>query len=322
MSARDFGAHLRLLEPLEHRRHAAGLHPLRQEVLQRVGACGIGIGVAVDVEAARLRIRDHLERGPGLAPVVGARALEVHDLHMHAAGFGHVDRLLHRVEHVIGLVAQVGEVGGVVRLQHAAERVHLGGPGVGARRGEQPGGQPERTRAQALFEQIDHLPELGRGGLAVAHAHGHQAQRVVADQHAGVHRGVGERVEILRKRQLAERRPRRRRAEIILQQFDLAGQAGRDREAAMADDLGGHPLAHLAFGLGIDRQREVRMGLDVDEARRHGEPRCVDGLAGGLFDAPADRGDTAVADGDVARRAGRSAAVINQPAADQDVVHA
>ena len=45
-------------------------------------------------------------------------------------------------------------------------------------------------------------------------------------------------------------------------------------------------------------------------------------LPAGSFDARADRGDAAVPDGDVARRAGRSAAVINQPAADQDVVHA
>ena len=46
----------------------------------------------------------------------------------------------------------------------------------------------------------------------------------------------------------------------------------------MADDLGGDALAHLALGLGIDRQREVGMGLDVDEARRDGEAGGVDGF--------------------------------------------
>ena len=46
----------------------------------------------------------------------------------------------------------------------------------------------------------------------------------------------------------------------------------------MADDLGGDALAHLALGLGIDRQREVGMGLDVDEAGRDGEAGGVDGL--------------------------------------------
>ena len=87
--ARDVGAdaraRLRLPQPLEHRRHAAGLHPLRQQVLQRIGAGGVGVGVAIDVEAARPGVGDHLQRGRGLAPVVDAGALEVHDLDMDAA---------------------------------------------------------------------------------------------------------------------------------------------------------------------------------------------------------------------------------------------
>ena len=91
----DVCARLGELQPLEHRRHAAGLHPLRQQVLQRVGAGGIGIGVAIDVEAARLGVGDHLERLARLAPVVGARAFEMHDLDMDAARVRDVDRLLH-----------------------------------------------------------------------------------------------------------------------------------------------------------------------------------------------------------------------------------
>ena len=47
----------------------------------------------------------------------------------------------------------------------------------------------------------------------------------------------------------------------------------------MADDLGGDALADLAFGFRIDRQREIGMGLDVDEAGRDREPCGVDGLA-------------------------------------------
>ena len=80
-------------------------------------------------------------------------------------------------------------------------------------------------------------------------------------------------IEVLGKARLAKRQPRRARAQIVLQQFDLAGQRRRDREAAMADDLRGDALAHLAFGLRIDRQREIGMRLDVDEARRDGEAR-------------------------------------------------
>ena len=141
-----------------------------------------------------------------------------------------------------------------------------------------PGRKPERAGVEAFFEQRDHAAQLVRRRRARFHAHHHQAQRVVPDQHAGVDGGRRKGVEIVGKRRLAERQPWRARAEIIAQQFDLAGKARRDREAAMADDLGGDALAHLALGLGIDRQREVGMGLDVDEARRHREAGGVDDL--------------------------------------------
>ena len=191
MSARIFSRVSGELQSLEHRRHAAGLHPLRQQVLQRVGAGGIGVGVAIDVEAARLGGGDHLQRLPRLAPVVGARAFEMHDLDMDAASFRDVDRLLQRLDHLAGLVAQMGEVAGVVALQHMAERRHLVRPGIGAGRREQPRRHAERAGAQALLQQRDHRVELGLGRRAVRHAHHHQAERVVADQHAGVDGGRG-----------------------------------------------------------------------------------------------------------------------------------
>ncbi len=88
----------------------------------------------------------------------------------------------------------------------------------------------------------------------------------------------------------------------------------------MADDLGGHPLAHLALGLGIDRQREIGMGLDVDEARRHREARCVDGLRRLARQRSADRCNAAVRDSDVLHAAGAAAAVEDAAVADEDVV--
>ena len=70
----------------------------------------------------------------------------------------------------------------------------------------------------------------------------------------------------------------------------------------MADDLGGHALAHLALGLGIDRQREVGVGLDVDEARRHRQAGRVDHFRRIVAEIGADGGDAAVADREVAGR--------------------
>ena len=309
-------------EPLQHGVDAARLHPLRQQVLERIAAGGVRIGVAVDVEPARLGGRDHVERARRLAPVVRARALEVHDLDVHAAGLGDRDRLLDRFQDLARFVAQMREVAGIVPLDHVAERDHLVGLRVGARRGEQAGREPERAGRERLLEQCGHGRELVRRRRAVRHAHDHQAQRVVADQHAGVHGGRRKRVEIIGKRGLPKRQPRRAGAEIVAEELDLAGQRRRDREAAMADDLRGDPLAHLALGLGIDRQREVGMGLDVDEAGRDHEACRVDHLGGVAANVSPDGGDAAVADREIARLAGGAAAVEQQAAADENVVHA
>src|SRR6185295_19925156 len=37
------------LEALEHRVHATGLHPLRQQILEGIAARRVGMGIAVDV---------------------------------------------------------------------------------------------------------------------------------------------------------------------------------------------------------------------------------------------------------------------------------
>ena len=122
--------------------------------------------------------------------------------------------------------------------------------------------------------------ELGRGRRAVRHAHHHQARACCGRPACRRSPRSPESVEILRETSVSRNGVHgARRRQIILQQFDLAGQRRRDREAAMADDLGGDALADLALGLGIDRQREVGMGLDVDEARRDRETGGVDGLA-------------------------------------------
>ena len=142
----------------------------------------------------------------------------------------------------------------------------------------------------------------------------------MADQHAGIHRGRRKAIEVLGKARLPKRQPRRARAQIVLQQFDLAGQRRCDREAAMADNLRGDALAHLAFGLGIDRQREIGMRLDVDEARRHREALGIDHPPRGAGVA-ADRGNAPIRNRDIARRAGIAGAVIHSAAADQDVMH-
>ena len=88
----------------------------------------------------------------------------------------------------------------------------------------------------------------------------------------------------------------------------------------MADDLGGDALAHLAFGLGIDRQREIRMRLDVDKTGRDRETRHVD-LATGMARRIAEGGNAAVGNGEVAALSGAPGAVVKRAAAQDQVVH-
>ncbi len=218
------------------------------------------------------------------------------------------------------LVAQMGEITGVVALRHRTQCDDLVALGIAAGRREQPGREAQRARVQPVFEQRRHLRQFGRGRRPRRHAHHIEPQGVMADQHAGVDRDRREIVEIFGETGLAERQPRRAGAQIIADQFELAGQHRRHRKPAMADDLGRHPLAHFAFGLGVDRQGEVGMRLDVDKARRHRQTR-------GLYDPrrpgrqrAAERRDTAVADRDIADLARPAAAVDQDAAADQDLL--
>src|SRR6516162_10566985 len=141
----------------------------------------------------------------------------------------------------------------------------------------------------------------------------------MADQHAGIDRGFWKAVEVVAKGGFAKRQPRRTGAEVVLHQLALAGEDGCHREPAMPDDLGRHPLAHLALGLGVDRQGEIRMGLDVDKAGRHCQAFGIDYLGRAPREGAADRRDPAVADRYVADLAKPATAVDYETAADRNV---
>ena len=88
----------------------------------------------------------------------------------------------------------------------------------------------------------------------------------------------------------------------------------------MPNDLGGHALPHLALGLWVDRQSEIRMGLDVDEAGCDRQTLGVDRPCLARRKASADRRDPVAAHRDVGDLARPTTAVDDEPAADQDVV--
>ena len=207
----NFFARIRKSQPFQHRRHAAGLHPLRQEVLQRVRARRVRVGVAVDIEAARFCIGDHRRACCALPQSSVPEHLKCTIRPMRAS-LGDVDRLLHwRRAPSLDSSAEMGEIAGVMALQHTAEGFHLVRLCVGPGGVNRPDESPSAPAPNPSSRRLDHRVELGPRRRTVRHAHRHEAERVVADQHPGVDRRCRKAVEIVRKAQLAERRPRRRR---------------------------------------------------------------------------------------------------------------
>ena len=90
----------------------------------------------------------------------------------------------------------------------------------------------------------------------------------------------------------------------------------------MADHLGGDALPDLALGLGVERQGEVGMRLDVDEAGRHDKAARVDDPRSIGAETPADGDDATRRDRDIGLDRGRAAAVDDLAARDEDFVPA
>ncbi len=88
----------------------------------------------------------------------------------------------------------------------------------------------------------------------------------------------------------------------------------------MADHLGRDALADLALGARVERQREVGMGLDVDEAGRDDEALGVDRMRRiGARRIGAERGDAVSGNGDIGAIGFGAAAVDDAAAANENV---
>src|ERR1700730_13393867 len=83
--APDAASDVRIAEAPEHGLQAAFLHPQGKQVAERVGREGVRIGVAIDPHAPRPRGLDLRDQLAGAPPVVGARELQVDDLHVDPA---------------------------------------------------------------------------------------------------------------------------------------------------------------------------------------------------------------------------------------------
>jgi hypothetical protein len=245
----------------------------------------------------------------------------VDDLRVDPRRLGRRDRLAHGLEDASRLVADVGGVRSAVTPDHREQLVQLVRAGEGAGRGEEAGGQADGAGRQALVEQPSHRGPLLLGRRAVVQPDGHQAQGVVADLHDHVHRGGREAVHVPGEARLRDLDPGGEAGQVLLEQAGAPGHGWRDGEPAVTDHLGRHALEHLALGPRRVGQREVRVGLDVDEPGRHHQAAGVDRAARRPRVGRGDRDDPAVADRDVRAHRGRPVAVQHLPAADDEIVH-
>jgi hypothetical protein len=241
----------------------------------------------------------------------------VDDLHVNARALAELDRFRDRVEHAVRLVAQMGKVGRAACLQDLAEFDELLAFGVRSGRREQARRHAVGAGVERFDQQPFHVVELVGFGRAVLHPHGHQAKRVVTDQHDAVDRGRRIGPDVVGEGGIDEVEPWRARPQILGERFGLSRQCRRAAEAAMADHLGRDALADFAFRQRHQRQRPVGVGLDVDEAGGDDFVPGVDHARAAGRDIRIDGDDLAVPQRDVGHATLGTCAVHNQSAPDQ-----
>ena len=311
-----------LAQALEHDLHAALLDPGRQQVAQGITAGSVGVLIDIDLHAALAGGVDLRQQPGGTTPIVGARELEMGDLHVDAAGLADGDGLPHRLEDVIGLIPDVRGIAGAVPLQHATQGDHFLGLGKDPRCREQAGGQPQRASLQGLLQQMLHQGQLVGPGRSILHPHGQESQRIMAHLHDGIHRGGREGVEIVSEGGFTKLQPGGAGGQVIAQHLDPSWQRRRGGEAAVAQHFGGDALADLALRPWIQRQGEVGVRVNVDKAGR-------DHLSGGIDDASAlpglaavNRHNTSVGDRHIGDTARCAAAIDHFSPTNHQIVHA
>ncbi len=188
--------------------------------------------------------------------------------------------LRQRVQHAVALVAHVHEVAAAVPRGHGRQggdlvRIRVAGGGV-----DQPRGEAKGPGLHGLVHQGPHVRQLGVRGWAVLHAHRRTAHGGVPHQRHHVHPQRRHARQELVEGAPVEGQPAVHEGHVLAKQRVALGHDGRRGEAAVARDLRRHALLGLAAGHRVERQVEVGVGVDVDEARREHAPRGVHGFPG------------------------------------------
>ena len=183
------------------------------------------------------------ERLDAAAPVSRPRAFVMRNDHRQVAPTTGGERLVERVDHLVGLVADMRGVYAPRVAGDAREQRKLFDVGRRAGRIEHAGAQARRACVHAFAQQLDHPRLLGRRGRTVRIVHRRHPQGRVTDQRRDVDGGP----------RRAERSDigGHRRIDVLVaaQQVERRRHVGmherRQTDAAITDDDGGDALADL-----------------------------------------------------------------------------
>ena len=232
------------------------------------------------------------------------------------------DDLTDGVSHTLGLVANMGGIDAVVAADYLAEFDEFFERGIGPRSICQAGGKTDGPILHGLRGQLLHLVHFRGRRRTVVIAHGSDADIAVADQcgYVGADALVFEAPEVFAEGDpVALQAAGHGRIERTVVEFAVAGGSGGD--AAVADDLGGDPLSQTAAGAAVDQERQIGVGVSVDQSGSDKAAAGVDGAACSDLSEFADAGDAAFQDGEISGKPGAAAAVDEAGVADEDIVH-
>ena len=134
--------------------------------------------------------------------------------------------------------------------------------------------RPTAPAVDALAHPVPHPCRARTRSARARRAHGAAAQRAVPHEHGHV---AARRRLVDAGHVAGEAVPRRRLgAGVEAPEPCRARLEGHDARPAVADDVRGHALHDLEGHLGLEEHGEVVVGVDVDEAGRHGEAGGVE----------------------------------------------
>jgi len=260
----------------------------------------IRILIELHIHSARSCRLDHLQGSRDLAPVGAVLSLVMRELQGQTGAFGDIERLLHRFDQRIALIAQMGRVEAAVFRDNGAEFRQFVFVGIGGRRIFEAGGESPDARLQRRFQLPPHLHHVVGGRRPLLHPHDTFSQGAVAgkrDKMGGETAGL----DLTQKLVVGlPADPRTVRGEPAFFEGEVRAVGGEaQREPAVTDDLRGDTHRQSAGLAGVPTDGDVGVRMDIDEAGREMQARGVEANAGLRLRQIADGRDPVAANPDI-----------------------